>query len=308
MNEIKDKSQGIIAAADSTPGTDLQALPLVDMPLVIYHKGCPDGMLAAWCFWKHFGENAQYHAGVYNEPPPYCFNRNVFLVDFSYPPTIMTMVAEYAANVTVIDHHKAAVDAICALRHENINMWCDYSYSSAALAYSYMADVYGGKKVAPRLINHVQDYDLWKFELAGTREIILSISHITDFRDMEGEVNRCQTAAGREAMVRDGKAIHRYQQGIIRYAVSAHRLINIGGYQVPVANVPGLLANDVCEALHLVSETNTFTASYYDHEKTRNFSLRSLPDGTDVARIARIYGGNGHKHAAGFKIPVPPVV
>jgi nanoRNase/pAp phosphatase (c-di-AMP/oligoRNAs hydrolase) len=33
------------------------------------------------------------------------------------------------------------------------------------------------------------------------------------------------------------------------------------------------------------------------------FSLRSTEEGLDVAEIAKQYGGGGHKHASGFRVP-----
>jgi nanoRNase/pAp phosphatase (c-di-AMP/oligoRNAs hydrolase) len=34
------------------------------------------------------------------------------------------------------------------------------------------------------------------------------------------------------------------------------------------------------------------------------FGLRSTEDGIDVSEIAATYGGGGHKHAAGFQVPL----
>jgi nanoRNase/pAp phosphatase (c-di-AMP/oligoRNAs hydrolase) len=39
----------------------------------------------------------------------------------------------------------------------------------------------------------------------------------------------------------------------------------------------------------------------------RVFSLRSTPEGMDVSEIAKQYGGGGHKHSAGFRIPLADI-
>jgi nanoRNase/pAp phosphatase (c-di-AMP/oligoRNAs hydrolase) len=45
-----------------------------------------------------------------------------------------------------------------------------------------------------------------------------------------------------------------------------------------------------------------FAACYYDKPGARVFSLRSRgDDGMDVSAIAAIYGGGGHRNAAGFQ-------
>jgi uncharacterized protein len=79
------------------------------------------------------------------------------------------------------------------------------------------------------------------------------------------------------------------------------RRMNIGGHNVPVANLPYTLSSD---AGHLMGKGEPFAACYMDDPTGRTFSLRSAPDGIDVSEIAKNYGGGGHKHAAGFKVPI----
>lgn len=33
------------------------------------------------------------------------------------------------------------------------------------------------------------------------------------------------------------------------------------------------------------------------------FGLRSIEGGADVSEVAKVYGGGGHKNAAGFTVP-----
>jgi nanoRNase/pAp phosphatase (c-di-AMP/oligoRNAs hydrolase) len=48
-----------------------------------------------------------------------------------------------------------------------------------------------------------------------------------------------------------------------------------------------------------------FAAGYQDQGTLRKWSLRSGPDGVDVAAIAVRFGGGGHRHAAGFTTRLP---
>jgi nanoRNase/pAp phosphatase (c-di-AMP/oligoRNAs hydrolase) len=52
-----------------------------------------------------------------------------------------------------------------------------------------------------------------------------------------------------------------------------------------------------------MSKGEPFAACYWDTPESRVFGLRSGEDGADVSEIAKQYGGGGHKHAAGFKVP-----
>lgn len=45
-------------------------------------------------------------------------------------------------------------------------------------------------------------------------------------------------------------------------------------------------------------------ACYWDTPEGRVFSLRSTDTGPDVSEIAKAYGGGGHAHAAGFRVPL----
>lgn len=52
------------------------------------------------------------------------------------------------------------------------------------------------------------------------------------------------------------------------------------------------------------SEGEKFAACYWDTPDGRVFSLRSTDDGMDVSEIAKVFGGGGHEHASGFKVPL----
>jgi hypothetical protein len=73
----------------------------------------------------------------------------------------------------------------------------------------------------------------------------------------------------------------------------------IGGYDVPVANLPYIHSSD---AGHIMDAGEAFAACYWDVFDGRIFSLRSAEDGVDVQAVAKQYGGGGHPHAAGFKV------
>jgi nanoRNase/pAp phosphatase (c-di-AMP/oligoRNAs hydrolase) len=68
-----------------------------------------------------------------------------------------------------------------------------------------------------------------------------------------------------------------------------------------MANLPYTLTSD---AGHLLcGDTYPFAGCYWDTPEGRVFSLRSRDDGADVGEIAKLYGGGGHKHASGFRVP-----
>ena len=74
----------------------------------------------------------------------------------------------------------------------------------------------------------------------------------------------------------------------------------IGGFDVPVANLPYTLTSD---AGAVMCAGEPFAACYWDTPNGRSFSLRSTDAGEDVSEVAKQYGGGGHRNASGFRVP-----
>ncbi len=81
-------------------------------------------------------------------------------------------------------------------------------------------------------------------------------------------------------------------------SIGMHALI-VGGHEVPVLNAPYFHSS---EAGHIMAAGKPFAACYYFANNKWNFSLRSNDAGVDVGAIAKMYGGGGHRNAAGFAI------
>lgn len=61
---------------------------------------------------------------------------------------------------------------------------------------------------------------------------------------------------------------------------------------------------DAAFAQHTIALETKIGACYWDTPEGRVFSLRSTDDGPDVSAIAKQYGGGGHAHASGFRMPL----
>jgi len=273
-------------------------------PLCIYHGNCADGFTAAWVVRRAIGDGVQFHPGVYQEPPPDVEGRDVFIVDFSYKRDVLMQMAEKARSITILDHHKTAAEDLLGLPQPadwytsggmpfpGLTALFDMNRSGAGLAWDYFFT-----SPRPVMLNHVEDRDLWRFALRKTREIQASVfSYPYDFKawDFLMSADPAQLAV-------EGEAIERKHFKDIRELVNVvTRDFTIGGYTVPVANLPYTLTSD---AGHLLANGKPFAGCYWDTPGGRVFSLRSTEEGLDVAEIAKQYGGGGHKHASGFRVP-----
>ena len=175
----------------------------------------------------------------------------------------------------------------------------DMQRSGAGLAW----DFFFPAQQRPALIDTIEDRDLWRFALPHTREVQANVfSYPYDFRTWDFLMARGKDHMGIQDMAQEGGAIERkHHKDIAELVTASKRRMVIGGYDVPVANLPYTLSSD---AGHLMCAGEPFAACYMDTPRGRVFSLRSSDAGVDVSEIAKRYGGGGHRNAAGFQMPI----
>lgn len=274
--------------------------------LCIYHANCADGFGAAWVVRQALGaENVEFHAGHYGKPAPDVEGRDVIIVDFSYPYELLVLLGHQARSILIIDHHKTAAEALAQLptapscfaewapSTQRVGTVFDMNRSGAGLTWDY----FNPGQHRPALINHIEDRDLWRFKLEGTREIQANLfSYPYDFEVWDALMNTPTSQ-----LLAAGKAIERkHHKDVAELVAGSKRRMVIAGFDVPVANLPYIHSSD---AGHLMAIGEPFAACYQDTSEHRYFSLRSHDQGLDVGEIAKRYGGGGHRNAAGFKVP-----
>lgn len=266
--------------------------------LCIYHGNCADGFGAAWVVRKALGKNnVEFVAGVYQTEPPDVTGRDVIMVDFSYKRAVMHELLQKAKSLVLLDHHKSAMEDLVNL---DLGAKCpviahfDLQKSGAMLAWDFY---FNGHK-PPELLRCIEDRDLWRFKLPYTREVQACVfSYPYDF-----EVWDKLMFTPLPELYAEGIAIERkHFKDIEELLKVCQRRLNIAGYNVPAASLPYTMSSD---AGHIMGKGEPFAACYYDTPAGRCFSLRSAEDGVDVSEIAKVYGGGGHKHAAGFTAPL----
>ena len=280
--------------------------------LCIYHGNCADGFGAAWAVRQALGDEVEFHPGVYQEAPPNVTRRDVLMVDFSYKRPVLDEMAAKARSILILDHHKSAAEDLAgyqkppqwedwlngesiARRYNDdlpVAALFDMDRSGAGITWDYFHDA-----PRPLLIDHIEDRDLWRFKMDGTREIQACVfSYPYDF-----EVWDMLMEADTDILRNAGEAIERkHFKDIAELLAVTKRRMTIGGHTVWVANLPYTLSSDAGHALCEAENAGPFGACYWDTPDGRVFSLRSAGD-FDVSAIAKQYGGGGHKNAAGFR-------
>lgn len=293
-------------------------------PLCIYHGNCADGFTAAWVVRRYFNGEVDFHAGVYqNEPPKIQPGQIVIFVDFSYKREVMLkfIQEQHPEGVLLLDHHKSAAEDLKATDCYFVNMGAytgrldwqrfldnlaqdqieggprvytifDMERSGAGLTW----DFFFPDEKRPALIDRVEDRDLWKFKYPDTRAVQASVFSFPYEFGAWDALMRTDLSVLRT----EGEAIERKHFKDINELVGVvTRNMRIGGYEVPMANLPYTLTSD---AGHKLAEGKPFAGCYWDTPQGRVFSLRSTDSGIDVSEIAKQYGGGGHKNASGFRV------
>lgn len=328
---------------------------------ILYHADCMDGFGAAWAWhtWAKAHEiddrMVSYLAVRYNEPFPINHIEEgsvVFVVDFSYHANILREAYNQLDlhSIFVIDHHESGernlqyIDTIPSHSSpiQGVYDYFSMNYSGAYLTWYVMHLFFSTESSSkyfstdpPTIIRYIQDRDLWRWELASSKEYSAwLVSEEMSFKNWD---NFNWVSEGDR--IQQGAAILRYQNQQIERIISnslppqqkicvvrLHGVLENLEQSFDPHNPPHIQHimddrdNDRTE-ISIPTINTTFSiseicnnllerfswgiiAAYYDTQKERIWSIRSSPNSVPVwncAKLAEQLGGGGHKHAAGWK-------
>jgi oligoribonuclease NrnB/cAMP/cGMP phosphodiesterase (DHH superfamily) len=293
--------------------------------LILYHGNCFDGFCSAYVArqgLKNCGQidNVTILPVFYGHPPPYDKidkDTTVYVLDFSYnDEQLLWMTAALGAEVHVIDHHEPAFKRMAGvqrlLAEENdivgkLYLRLDGKKSGAGLSWdrfiahspAVAATLVGLK----RLVDHVQDRDLWNFHLEDTKKFMINIaSQPMDFDCWDRLVESFNIDDFYKEFIREGEAQLRLFNNQIEELLNNKTLVvgEIDGFTVATVGADNMFASELGN--RLCAKYDLAIIWVYDTDKERYYlSLRTLKDGpVDVAKIAeKHFNGGGHKAAAG---------
>lgn len=278
--------------------------------LCIYHGHCDDGFGAAWAVRHALGDQVEFHAGQYGREPPDVFDRHVVLVDFSYKREVLEAMAAKAVTILILDHHKTAQEDLAPFINQNLRdirdhtpvhrgsaqALFDMNRSGAGLAW----DFYHPGEPRPEFIDYIEDRDLWRKALPGCDEFTIALrSYPQDFETWDKLV-----AGGVPRLVDQGHQIQRYYRLRVDELKRGAYRSELAGTPCMAVNAPYFAASEVAGEL-AGTDGVQFGLCYFEGSNGEYlYSLRSRGD-FDVSAIAKLYGGGGHKNAAGFKATAP---
>lgn len=260
---------------------------------VLYHGGCPDGFGGAFAAWKKFGDTAEYIPVKYGSPVPKGLDgRELYFVDFCYPRETMDSIIAAAKSVTVLDHHLGSKETVESMPEYRF----DENHSGAVVAWSYF---HPGTPV-PTMLKYVEDGDLYVFKLPDSRAM-LSYMYAQPFHfdTWDALATRLERETERNTILEIGKIYAEHFAILVEQIANKAILVSFEGYECYLSNATDMFTSDVGNRLARLRPPFAIVAKL--HGDAINVSLRS-DESIDVSAIARKYGGNGHPHAAAFRI------
>lgn len=266
--------------------------------VIIYHGNCRDGFGAAYAAWKKFGDGASYIPTVTQRiPPEGLIDKEIYILDYSYPKEILEELAKNNKSVVTIDHHLSAKGAVTSFPQNVFDM----SHSGAYLAWQYFQP---GTEV-PLLLRYVEDHDIWKFEMDHTREFGAALGEYTmDFETWDTLNKNFSDKAWFDSFIRHGAVISGFEQRLIKNIVNFRERVEFEGHECYVVNAERIYRSAVGHELATLSESEggaPMGIVYYRYEGGVHCSLRSNGE-FDVAALATKHGGGGHKNAASIRV------
>ncbi len=259
--------------------------------LVIYHGKCLDGFSAAWAVRKALGDG-DYMPYNHGDAPPDVTKRDVIIVDFSFKRSDIEAMALKARSLLILDHHKSAQVELSGLPYAIFDM----ERSGASLAW----DWFHPGTPRPRLIELIEDGDLWLHKLAGTREFQLRLGiEPMDFAIWDRVAAMPDHEL--ERFIAEGQILRRAFDNDVAILLEDRYAITLAGKTGLAVNAIGKYGSELGHQLATLS--GSFGMTWYQLNGVLKISLRSNDD-YDVANLAGQFGGGGHRNAASFTLPI----
>ncbi|MCC7548267.1 MAG: hypothetical protein IT532_10935 [Burkholderiales bacterium] len=261
-------------------------------PLIVYHAECVDGFTAAWAAWRAIGARGRYLPVHHGAPAPAVAGCDVVMLDFAYSrATTLAMVAE-AHSLLVLDHHKTALEQLGDLPFAQLDM----QQSGAGLAWRHFHPY----EEVPRLVRTVEDGDLWRHNFSDTRAVYLRLTYEPrTFGNWDRIAQLTSTLAGFESFAAEGRALQEERDFQVERLLLRSFEVELEGERGLAAEAPAAFRSEVGH--RLAQMAGTYGLVWYPRGGGYRVSLRSVGD-YDVERLARRFGGGGHRNAAGFTL------
>lgn len=262
--------------------------------IVVFYHDDPDGFGAAWAARRKLGARADYIERRNSAPANLKLrNKTIYFLDTAYPEKDLKFILQKNRKIILIDHHKSRINFGNFLPGSLL----DTKHSSAVLTWKY----FHPGRPAPRILRHVEDYDLWKFKMSHTREISAAINaYPNDFKTWNKIASDLENPRLTRKYIDQGKAIVAYSAKIVREAVSSGEEVIFDNHRALAVNASPAFRDAIGDYGKKIKKY-PLVAIWSRNKDEIRVSLRS-DKRVDASKIAEKYGSGGHKQSAAFSI------
>ena len=294
---------------------------------IFAHSHCTDGLVAASIMkyslqMKHnvepevifvsYGkeQEAISKANIDSETTVYC-------VDFAFNKETTLALCKLAEKVTVLDHHKTAHENLHDLKtHYNFYFIYDVNKSGASIVRDYCKqhlDLYSRinfkqKEILNKVVNMVEDRDLWLFRLPMTKEFAEYVFAYMQPNDIDKmtEILFKYKFDNLKEICQMGETIMHYKDNIIEKKLKSYVPVyfHVDNTKLLIINEtqPDLvsqLGNELCKKYNVPVCLYNISGSNGSNELSVSLSFRSMEHLEPVDVVARLFSGGGHKNSSG---------
>jgi uncharacterized protein len=267
--------------------------------LVIVHKDCSDGFTAEYVAWTALGDTAEYASADFGDEPPPVAGRDVIILDFCYPPSVIRRIDQEAKSLLVLDHHKSQIPLVGNLQAElrpGNRIVLDVSRAGCRLAWDHF---YPGIS-PPYLVDAVEDRDLLRWALPESEVFLAKLD--TMERTIENWDNVARMAPETlRRFIREGAPMYAKLNALASDVARFAQPTRVSGIEGLAVSVPGQLSSYVGMLLAQRSRTYGICWSMLDANRIK-LSIRS--NNGMACQIAERLGGGGHDNSAAARLPL----
>lgn len=259
-----------------------------------YHTDM-DGKASAAIVYNYYNKNVECIPINYAMKFPFDSvesDEDVIIVDFSLKPDDMEKLLQITSNITWIDHHATAIEN---LKDFDLKGLRSIDKAGCQLVWEYYHD-----EPEPWAIKYIGDHDIWKFEYGDDTRAFMLASRLKSTKPdsllwdrwLHHDLDKYDSSED----VDIGYTLLEYQkQWNEDVAKSWSFKTSINGHTAIACNAVGVNSSlfDSIEDEYDIKILFRFNGEMW---VVSLFSDNNI----DVSKIAKSYGGGGHKGAAGF--------
>ncbi len=277
---------------------------------VFYHNADLDGICsAAIIYQNNQGKPCDFYGINYGDifpwddikPLPSGQKELVYMVDFSLPINGMIKLAN-VCDLIWVDHHDTAIKAAKenTIPLTSLAMVLNNDKAGCELTWEY---IHGGAEM-PMAIYYLGRWDIWKWKdipncksfQMGMRE--LGLKYNSPIWELLFNDGKGRTSAFSD-IVKSGETIERYTN-----TQNANRC-KYGAFPTTFHNLKAICLNggggsQLFDSIYNETDYDIMIAFQMNKDKKWTVSLYSTKLEIHCGEIAKLYGGGGHKGAAGF--------